>query len=408
MIFRWPIFEEGGVVRNGIWLASEKIILLGKGLLLAYLLANLLHQEVYGAYQFIIAYLGALSVFVLPGMGVAIVQAIARKKGGTFAVALRRVFLLALWGSVILALTGGYYFFRHSEKVAYLFLTLAAVFPGYSVMNFWRYYYTGHSRFGDLVRTSVLLEFLSLGFMLLALLFFRSLEGLVILGMIAPLPFSLVLVWRLFGSSRNLPVDDGAIVFGRRISFALSLSSVATYGDKLILGVFLGFTEVAIYGVASIIPEQAKSIAASFMTPLLPKYSASVSSEELRKHLVISVLGSVSAAFVLYAFIPIAFVIFFPKYIAGIEYARWLLLVFCLLPAVLLETYFRSQKDDATVVRATVAGSLSSIILLISLVPFFGIMGAVGAKIGGSMVQALIYFRSYNKLIMSGPERPAA
>lgn len=405
MFFQRSFFEEGSVARNGIWLAAEKIILLGKGVLLAYFLANWLNQDVYGTYQYVLACLGALSALLLPGMGVAVVQAIARNKGGTFVTALRKVFQLALWGAIILVLIGCYYLFIDSRVVAYLFFTLAAVFPGYSIMNFWRYYYTGYSLFGDLVRVSIILELLSFGFMILALVFFRNLEGLVVLGIIAPIPFSLFVVWRLFQTSRNLPSDDDAIVFGRRISYALSLSAIATYGDKLILGSLLGFVEVAIYAVAMIVPEQAKSIVASFMIPLLPKYSASVSSQELKKHLIISTFSSIGIAVVLYFLMPIVFSILFPKYLIGIKYAQWLLLVLCLLPATLLETYFRSQKDDVTVMKATVAGSLSSIALVASLVPFFGIMGAVGAKIGGLSVQSLVYFWSYIGWMKNSPKK---
>lgn len=395
MFFQRSIFEEGSVVRNGIWLASEKIVLLGKGVLLSYFLANWLSQDVYGTYQYILACLGALSALLLPGMGVAIVQAIACNKAGTFVTALRKVLHLALWGTIILALIGSYYLYINSKAVAFLFFALAAVFPGYSIMNFWRYYYTGYSRFGDLVRVSIFLEFLSFGFMMITLVFFRSLEGLVFLGIITPIPFSLFIVWKLFRASRNLPSDDNAIVFGRRISYALSFSTIATYGDKLILGSLLGFAEVAVYAVALIVPEQAKSLVASFMTPLLPKYSASVNSQELKKHLIISSFGSIGIAMALYFLMPVVFSILFPKYLIGIKYAQWLLLVLCLLPGTLLETYFRSQKDDATVMKATLAGSLSSIAFVASLVPFFGIMGAVGAKISGLLIQSLVYFLSY-------------
>lgn len=382
------------MIGGGAWLFFEKILLLGKGLLLAYLYANWLSREVYGEYQFVIAFLGVVSVFIFPGMGVAIVQALARNKDGIFSRATALLFRTAFLGSIALLLSAGYYLYVKEADIAKSLALLAVIFPGYIVMNIWRYYYTGKVQFDALVRISVMLEMVSLFSTLVALFFFPKLVWLVMLGIVFPMPFSLFLVWKLYVKTRNMDSDEDNIRFGRRISYTVGLSALAAYGDKLILGHFLGFSELAVYSIAMIIPEQAKGAIASFMVPLLPQYSATEKKSELKDHFIFFTVISVVCVGILYILMPIFFDIVFPQYVDGISFARFLLIMLLFIPFVLLETFFRSQKKERIVFRANLIGSVTSIFLVVVLVPMFGIIGAIFAKLFGQLVQGTSFVLS--------------
>lgn len=383
------------MIRGGSWLFFEKILLLGKGFLLTYLYANFLSRETYGEYQFVIAFLGALSIVALPGMGVAIVQALARNKDGIFSRAAGMMFRMAFWGSLVLVLSSGYYLYLMESDLARALLVTALIFPGYVLMNLWRYYYTGKSQFDLLVKASVVLEIISLLAALCAILFFPNLFGLVIFGIILPLPFSLLLVWRLCQKTRNLELDTDNVRFGKKLSYTVALSTFASYSDKLLLSHFLGFSELALYSISLIIPEQAKGAITSFMTPLLPQYSQTSDRKKLKEHVLFFVVASVLSALALYFLLPYLFELVFPQYIDGLSYARTLLLLLLLIPFTLLETFFRSQKKEKIVFRANLAGTLTAIILVFVLVPPFGIIGAILAKVGGQFIQGFSYILSY-------------
>lgn len=389
------IFSNKAVMRGGLWLVSEKILLLGKGFLLAYLYANFLPREIYGEYQFIIAFLGILSIVALPGMGVAIVQALARNKDGVFSRAAGVMFRMAFWGSLLLVLSSGYYLYSMKIELAQVLLVMAVLFPGYVVMNLWRYYYTGKDRFDTLVKASIIFEAISLLTASYAVFFFPDLIGLVIFGIILPLPFSLLLVWTLCQRTRNLELDDDNIRFGKKLSYTVALSTFASYSDKLLLAHFLGFAELALYSIAMIIPEQTKGAIVSFMTPLLPQYSKACDRQKLKEHGMFFAAIAILSALFLYFFLPIIFRFVFPQYVDGILYARILLLLLLLIPFILLETFFRSQKEEKIVFRANLAGTVAALVLVFALVPSFGIIGAVSAKIGGQFVQGLSYVLSY-------------
>lgn len=398
MLHLRKILSNRAMMDGGIWLFFEKILLLGKGLLLAYLYANWLSREVYGQYQFVIAFLGVVSVLIFPGMGVAMVQALARNKDGIFSRAASLLFRTSFFGSIVLVLSALAYFLLSEVNLAKSLLLLAVVFPGYIVMNIWRYYYTGKVRFDLLVKTSIIFETISLLFTLFALFFFPQLVWLVIFGIVLPIPFSLLLVWKLYVKTRDMDSDDDNIHFGKRISYTVGLSTLATYGDKLLLGHFLGFSELAVYSIAMIIPEQAKGAIASFMVPLLPQYSVAEKKGEMRDHFIFFVVISFACAMMLYLLMPIFFKIVFPQYVDGTSFARMLLGVLLFIPFVLLETFFRAKKKERVVFRANLIGSVTSLVFVVVLVPIFGIMGAIFAKLLGQFVQGISFVLSLKEV----------
>jgi O-antigen/teichoic acid export membrane protein len=394
MTFR-EFFLNTSILKGGAWLLLERVLLLLKGLLLAYIFANLVSREVYGGYQFVVAFLGLASVLVVPGMGIAIVQALARGSDGTFSRATRIMFRAAFFGSGMLLVSAGYYAFLAESNLSLVLFIFSVFFPVYAIANLWRYYYTGKERFDLLVKASVILESISLFSILVAIFFFNNFLGLILFGLLLPIPFSLILVWSLYRKSLGFQSDEDNIRFGKKVSYAVGLSTLVLHGDKLLLGHFLGFSELALYSVAMIVPEQAKGALASFMTPLLPRYSKDNNCDSLRRHIIFFSICSLLGVASLYFLLPIIFRIVFPLYSDGILFAQFYLLTLLFIPVTVLETFFRSQKDERAVFRATVAGGVTGLTLAFILVPLFGISGAIVARIGGLLFQGISFLISY-------------
>ena len=64
--------------------------------------ANFLSKEVFGEYTFVMAVLSIAGIFALPGMRVAVIQAVARGYEGTYFRALREIFKWSWLGSLFL------------------------------------------------------------------------------------------------------------------------------------------------------------------------------------------------------------------------------------------------------------------------------------------------------------------
>lgn len=398
-------FFNKSLFSGGIWLIGEKFFLMGKGLILTYLFANLVARDVYGEYQYVVAFLGAIAVVAYPGMGIAIVQALARNKDGVFCKAIQSSVRASLLGVVLLFFLALFQLAIGQLSLAKIFIFLAIIFPGYAIMNYWRYYYTGKEQFYNLVRMGFFLEFISFIFSVVAIKFFPETMGLVLIGVIFPIPFFLALVFSLYKKNINLPSDNDNVAFGKKISIAVGISTLATYIDKLLLAHFLGFAELAIYTIAMIIPEQAKGVLNSFMVPLLPQYSKDFKKSDLVEHFVLFSFYSMASIVGIYLTLPFLFKIVFPQYPESLIYVKYLLVVIFFVPFVILETFFRSQKKDRIVINATLLGSLSGIIAALVLVPYWGIAGAISAKtIGllfqnGSFLVAYFYFNRKAALV---------
>lgn len=387
-------------LKSGFWLAIEKTVLAGKGFILVYLFANLISKETYGSYQFVTSLIGMMSVLAIPGMGTAIVQAVARGQDGTFKIGAQRIFLAAMWGSLLFIFSAIYYHNKEQTEIALTLLLVSATFPIHSIASLWRYYYTGKERFDLLLKNSLIFECIALFFLLTALFIKPTVFWLILGGVVMPSFLSLLLLIKLFSQSAMLPIDQTNLIFGKKLSYAIGLATFSTFLDKLLLAYFLGFVQLAVYSVALIIPEQMKGGLVAFMVPLLPRYSQNGNRLQLRRHFLIFLFSSFALFLLMILIISIGFQFFFPQYIESRPYAYALLSILFFIPFILIETYFRSQKNERAVFASTFVSSVTGILLVCILVPIYGIWGAVAAKISGSFLQCVtlsVYFFRINR-----------
>ena len=86
---------------------------------------------------------------------------------------------------------------------------------------------------------------------------------------------------------------------------------------------------------------------------------------------------------------PFVFKLVFPLYPESINYS--LLLIFLMIgtPFSLIYTFFQSQAMESKIVRYNGVIRAAQLILTVSLVPFFGILGAVFARICFQLVSII-------------------
>ncbi len=383
------LFPEVGILTGGFWLALERVVLAGKGVVLTFLLARYLSQEVFGQYQFLLALLGAFSIFSFPGMGTAIVQALARDLEGTFVPALRAVLRASLWGVGGLLLAVIYYSFKGQYSFLPSLLVLAIFFPSYSISSLWRYYYTGHSDFRGLFTISLILEALSLVSFIPIIIWKPELIWVVMVGIILPTLLMLVVLYTIKSKTEGKPSDPTNVQYGKRLSLTFGFVALAAYFDKLLVGQFLGFADLAVFSLAIMIPEQIKGAVGALVTPVLSHYSKGEKRSELIKHFLYFFMIASLATICVFFIVPPIFHTFFPHYIESLRYVNAMLILILLTPFLSLELYFRAMKDERTVMIATVTGGVGSLILAVLLIPYLGIWGAVISRIAGSSLYAV-------------------
>jgi len=389
------------VLRNGGWLLTGQIIvaLFGFGLTIAF--ANLLPQQEYGVYKFIIAAGGLLAAIRLSGIRLAVTQAVAR---GAYGTVRHGLYLASRWNSLLILLSLAvalYYYLNENHTLAIGILLIGIYNAVVGALRVYRGYLAGTEQFRagtihDLVSTSIG----SLG-VLIALLYTDNVLILLAIGLFLPLTAIAWFSYRTFKIiPKDTPTSHSAISFGKHTSAQNVLLAASVHLDKVVLFQWLGSVELAVYAFALLIPDQVAGLFKSVLGIAVPKFARkekgdmrqSIRTKIWQLTLLIAVpIG----LYVLLA--PYIFTFVFPAYVQAIWYSQIIILGLIMLPAVhLLTVYFDALQANRTLYKIKVSSSVIKITLILICTWTLGLLGAVIAlllaRAAALMILSYYYF----------------
>jgi len=370
------------VLRNGGWLLSGQIImaLFGFGITIAF--ANLLPQQEYGVYKFIIAAGGLLAAIRLNGIRLAVTQAVAR---GAYGTAKQGLYLTSRWNSllVLLSLAVALYYYLNGN------LTLAAgiLFIGIynavtGAIRVYRGYLSGTEQF----RTGTIhdLASASLGSLGILLALIHTDNVLIILGagLVPPL---LAIIWFGYKTFKTIPKDaptsQSAISFGKHTSAQNVLLAASVHIDKVVLFQWLGSVQLAVYAFALLVPDQVAGLFKSVLGIAVPKF-ARKDKPDMRRSIrtkIWQLTLLIAMPIGLYIVVaPYIFSLVFPAYTQSVWYSQIIILGLILLPAThLLTVYFDALQANRTLYKIKVSASVAKVVLILICTWTLGLIGAV-------------------------------
>lgn len=387
------IFERAGgylqldlkyYVKNASYLISANIVSILFGLLLSIAFARLLSKEVYGQYNYILSIIGIFAIFSLPGMGIAITQAVARGHDRVLIEGTKEKFKWSILGSVAVFLVGIYYYSAGEILLGKCFLIASLFFPFYENFQTFGPFLVGKKEFGKTSKYHSAIQSLSVLTTIFVVYFSRNLILIIIAYLTS---FSLLRGYFFVSAVRKVKndrMDADAITFGKHMSLMNVFSNIATYLDRILLANFLGFEELAIYAFAIVLPEQIKGFMKNIGPLTLPKLAVmdekTIKKEMRRRFVQLAILTAIIiVVYILCA--PFIYKIMFPQYIESIFYSRIFMLSFISAPTVLITTLFQSKKKKKELYIFNITQSFFLIATLSVLIPFYGIMGAIIARI---------------------------
>ena len=393
------ILLDKTIVRGGSWLFFERFIFILKGILLSLLFANVLPKEVFGAYQFAASIIGVACVFALPGMATAIIQGVARGMGGTLTIAVAQMFRYAFFGAVFL-LCAALYVSLKEPNIGKILLFTAPILPFYAVVvGSWRAYLTGKEHFSEAAKVGITGELLVLLAMVGAVFFWPKAEGLIMVMILVPTLFYGTYLLRYLRSSTQEPSDESNLSFGKRLSWLYGIGVLASYLDKIIIGYFLGFAELALFTIASIIPDQIRDsirVLVGFVLPGFSRMGDTVANRKLILKGIFWLFLLVTFGVLVYiSLAPWLFSLLFPKYPEAISYTQVAALASLTVPFMILDSYFRALKDDQTATRVALSGYFIGTVANIIFIPLFGIWGAIAARALSLGVNAALFLLAF-------------
>ncbi|MCB1590862.1 MAG: oligosaccharide flippase family protein [Alphaproteobacteria bacterium] len=352
-------------------------------------------QEEFGTYSFIIGVVGTLTIFGFGGLKNTIMQSVARGHRGTYKKAVPLAFAGCMLGSFLMLAMAFFYYKAGQPDLAIGLIAAALLLPFFEGLSQWRNIKIGEEHFNAFFKMETFWQFSMHASMVVIVLLYPNnfiLPVLVYMG----IPAFLNTLFTLTDLKKIGPdetTEPESIAYGFKTSFYAAFNTIAVNADKLILFVFLSPTATAIFVAAERIPELLRNVVQDAIAVLAPRFAREKNYTHELDHMLkftAAVIG-ITVAFFAFTLLPyILIIIFGETYRESVAYAQ----VLCLSVAVgntanIRFRFIRSKLDTSSFAKITVITSLLRLIMSISLIPLFGIAGAVASAFAYRIIMAL-------------------
>ncbi|MDO8565336.1 MAG: oligosaccharide flippase family protein [bacterium] len=390
------------LAKGGFWLTIGYIVSGLTGLALSVGFANLVPKEVFGHYKFILSLIGFIGAFSLIGMGTAVTQSISRGFEGSLS---SGVHTSLKWGiiSIIISLIGtGYYTINGNLSLAFSLLIAGTTSPIISALTLYGSFLSGKKEFQTSTIYNIARSILPVVFMLFIMIVSKNEVLIVAAYFLSILATAAYFHWRTIKKYRpNHNTDPSMIPYSKHLSAMNVVGTMAEYLDKILIFHFFGAAQLAIYSFAIAIPTQLRGFNKVFGTLIFPKASNTpipiLQNTLPRKALLMSFVAIIGV--VAYFFIsPYIYKIFFPQYIESIRFSQIYALTFLVIPAMLFNQSLLAHQRKRELYITKVTVPIIKIVMLLILLPIFGIWGAITSLLATQMLQFALMVIQFKRI----------
>jgi len=385
------------LVSSSFWMNLNTIITTLFSFLLYIAFANLIPKEIYGQYQFLISISSIIGSLTLTGINVAITQAVARNKEGSFK---KSILVQLRWGIVPFIFSlflSAYYLLQNNESIAISVILIGILLPILNTFNTYSAFLTGKKDFKRAFFYGQILNFSYYPAMIISLFFIKNAFGLIAVNLLVNTTANIILYYLTIKFYKpNTEEDPETITFGKHLSLAGIFSATISQFDNILVFHFLGATSLAIYAFASNIPDRFSGIFKSISNAAFPKFSersrAELDKEIFQKNKRFAFF--IFSFFLIYILLaPFFFHIFFPQYLSSVKYSQAYAIILALGAMLYLPTtLLNATKSYKEIYKYNFINSIVNILLMSFGTFFFGIWGLILSK-GISNIFNLILFK---------------
>lgn len=372
--------------KGSSWMVVYQVCVSLSSFILATAFANLVSQEVYGQYKYVISVSAFLSSFGLLGLGTGVLRLTAQGQEGS----LRKAFTYNLYSSGLLVVVGlgisTYYFLQSNLFLAIAFAATSLFLP---ILNSTTLY--GSFLYGkkDFQRASLLMGGTSLAttvVMIVLLFFFRNPLPLVIgyfISNILANGIAYLYILKKYKPNNFVDVKELKTYSLHQSAIGL-LATISDQLDKILIFQVMGASQLAVYSFAVAMPEQVRALFKNMTRLAFPKFAES-NLENARKDLVYRMSLAAGVIFLLslvyYFLAPYIFALLFPQYLSAVRYSQiyslFIFTVVSFIPVMALQALGLNKR----LYTFTLTSNIFDIVLNVTLIYFYGIWGGIWATI---------------------------
>ena len=371
-------------IHGGFWLTLTQGIVIIFGLLTTALFARHLSEVNYGIYRYLISLAVILSSLSLTGLGQTILQASSKKYLGFYEESFKINFLYNLgiaFAGVVCAI---YYFINGNSILSVGCILIALLQPIINTYQYTPTFLQGQKEFRKATITqgakTIFISVISIASLFLSKSIFVLFLTYLLVQVVANYTAHLIFKPHTFVPTPK-EVYEKYISYTKHSSVRNIISLISLRLDSIIIFTQLGAAQLAIYSIAIVVPEQIKGALKNLATLLVQKYSNHTDMNVLLKSVpkrswqLFFILLLLTIIYIASA--PYLYHLLFPKYPEAVFYSQLYALAFLTHILYIPSSILQVRMEEKKLYYLSTAGSIFLIILLLVLIPKFGILGAV-------------------------------
>lgn len=386
---------------NVFWMNLCRSLNILTAIIFSVTFARLASHELYGQYIFVISIVSLFSLIGMPGVRTTIFRSVSQGEDGFYWDATKFSFSWALLGVPMLILTGIYFYVFKTPVVGLSLISASLFFPFVYALKNWKNFLKAKENFSTFVvyESSIAIS----KTMMVLLVLITGSRNLVYLTTVYFLVIS-VLNILYFVKSLKLIDRDGYELKWKTESYEYTLLDFSSYSfsklDRVLIGFFLAFGEVAIYNIAMKMADTIFKFIKSSIEALLPGFFKD--EYQFKKFYPIFLLLFIIPVVLQPVVEHLIVFLYTERYIESVFYARIYLFA--------VPFYFMSYVSSQALIKnhlsrevnkAKIASLVLFLITSVILIPSIGLLGGLIASLIYYPVQTafcLYYLKINNSL----------
>lgn len=380
------------LVKGSFWLnlatGLNTLILLG----LLYAFGNFVSPELYGQYRYFLSVYGTITVISLAGFNTALTRSVAKGYHGDLIRGLMFQAAGCLIGSIISFGGAGYYWLHGNTELSFGFLIMGLAMPFMESLDLYTAFFVGKKMFEEVAATAIASQLLTTVALVIAIALHVSVIPILITYFLSWVVVKGVCFWFAlqYRENNNRSPDFNSI--GLNFSAIGALSNAANYLDRIVLFHYMGARDVALYSFAIAPTEQLKALFKNASSLIFPKFSMrteeDVNSTVLQKTLLMGAAALLLALLYIIA-APVLITFFLPKYTEIIFHSQVYALSLIGVMIIPLTAAMNSIPKIKALYLTNIITPLISVVLIVTLIPPYGLWGAIAARALGRIFSIL-------------------
>jgi O-antigen/teichoic acid export membrane protein len=377
---------------SGFWINLNFAFVSVFSFLLSIAFANFLSQTQYGVYQYLLSIAGILAAFTFTGFNTSITQSVARGYEGTLRASIRPQLLWNLVPALAAFLWSGYYILLGQTMLGAGIAFIGISLPIINTYNSYGGYLSGKQDFRRLALYLIAGNAAYYICIFAGILVFPQALLLIFINLFVTTLTTFILYKRV--ADRIDPragADPGALGYAKHLSTVNGVATIAGQIDNILVFHFLGAADLALYSIASLLPERLGGFFKSLTSAAIPRLAGRDLGEvrtSIGRRLFVVLLSTLVIAGLYMLAAPFLFRLIYPKYIGAIGYSQFYALTLVSYVGSLVTSVFYAHRKTRELYILNTVVPVAQIIVQVSGIILWGLWGLVGAKVVSSLISS--------------------